>query len=180
MKLLEAYTDNVEIGKVQIHITLQGMKDALKVAETLDKLQGEDITIRADKVRQRRSLNANAYFYELCGKIAEYIDSSKDEVHNKMLCRYGQYLRDKDDNITFYMLKADADYENFETLHLKPTGKTENRNGVLYAWYAVMKPSHEYDSREMAKLIDGTVSECKELGIETLSEDEIRRIESNG
>lgn len=180
MKLLETYADNVEIGKVQIHITLQGMKEALKLAEALGNLQGEDITIRADKVRQRRSLNANAYFYELCGKIAEYIDSSKDEVHNKMLRRYGQYLRDKDGNIVFYLLKADTDYEKFETLHLKPTGASEERNGVMYAWYAVMRPSHEYDSREMAKLIDGTVSEAKELGIETLSENEIRRIESNG
>lgn len=178
MKLLKAYADNVEIGTVQIHITVQGLKDALQTAEKFVKLQGEDITLKVEKARQRRSLNANAYFYELCGKIADATDSSKDEIHNRMLCRYGQYLRDKDDNIVFYMLKADADYEELQTLHLKPTGKTEDRNGTMYAWFAVMKPSHEMDSREMAKLIDGTVSEAKDLGIEVLSDNEIKRMES--
>ena len=62
MRLLKAYADNVEIGTVQIHITVQGLKDALQTAEKFVKLQGEDITLKVEKARQRRSLNAIAYF----------------------------------------------------------------------------------------------------------------------
>ena len=176
MILEKMEVDNVEFDTVQIHLTVKGMKDGLKCAEAFNKLVGEDVNISVSKKHGRRSLNANAYFYELCGEIANAIDTSKSAVHNQMLCRYGQYLRDENDNVIFYMMKADLDYENFETLHLKPTGKTEDRNGIAYAWYAVMKPSHEYDSREFAKLLDGVVSECKELGIETLSDDELKRM----
>jgi hypothetical protein len=35
-----------------------------------------------------------------------------------------------------------------------------------------------YDTKEMSVLIDGIVSEAKELGIETLTPDELERIKS--
>ena len=37
-----------------------------------------------------------------------------------------------------------------------------------------MRGSHTYDSKEMSRLIDGTVSEAKELGIETMPLDELK------
>ena len=180
MTLEECVVDNVEFDTVQVHLKLKGMKDALKAGETFMKLQGEEITLSATKVRKHRSLNANAYFYELCGKIAEVIDSSKDEVHHQMIFRYGQYKRTADGNLVFCMRPTSEDYMDDPTRHLKPTGKTEYRNGVSYSWYVEMRGSHEYNTQEMAKLIDGVVSEAKELDIEVLSDDELRRIEQCG
>lgn len=178
MKLLNSYAENVELNKVHIHLTIEGMQDGLKLAETLNKLKDEQIIIKADKVRQKRSLNANNYFYQLVGKIAEHVDASKDEIHNRMLARYGQYLRDKDNNIVFCLYPVDIDYKNATDVHLKPTGHTEKDGS--YEWFAVMRGSHTYDSREMAKLIDGVVSEAKELDIETLTPDELKRMVGNG
>lgn len=177
MKLIDVIAENVELNRVDVHLIIEGMQDGLRLAETLDKLKDEQITIKADKVRQRRSLNANNYFYQLCGKIAERVDASKDEIHNRMLARYGQEARDKDNNIVFCLYPADIDYKNATDVCLKPTGNMEDRNGTMYEWFIVMRGSHTYDSREMAKLIDGTVSECKEVGgIETMTEDELKRL----
>ena len=53
---------------------------------------------------------------------------------------------------------------------------TVRLQGKNFTHYKVFKGSSEYDSREMAVLIDGIVSEAKELGIETLPNDEIERI----
>ena len=36
--------------------------------------------------------------------------------------------------------------------------------------------SHTYDTEEMSRLIDGVVTECRELGIETLPPDELKRM----
>ena len=178
MIISDCVVDNVDLNTVQVHLTLKGLQDALKVAEKLTKLIGEDVKIDVSKTRQHRSLNANAYFYQLCGEIAEAIDSSKDEVHHQMIFRYGQYKRTKDGNLVFCMRPTSEDFMDDPTRHLKPTGRTEMRNGVSYSWYVEMRGSHEYNTQEMAKLIDGVVSECKELGIETLSDDELRRIEA--
>lgn len=39
-----------------------------------------------------------------------------------------------------------------------------------------MRGSHTYDTKEMSRLIDGTVEEAKELGIETLTPDQVERM----
>jgi hypothetical protein len=41
-----------------------------------------------------------------------------------------------------------------------------------------MRGSHTYDTKEMARLIDGVVYEAKSIGIETLSPDELERMKS--
>lgn len=179
MKLIDVIAENVELNKTDIHIVLEGLQDALRFAETLNKLKGEQVTIKADKVRQKRSLNANNYFYQLIGKIAEKLDASKDEIHNRMLARYGQYMRDSEENIVFCLYPANIDYKNQSDVHLKPSGHFEEHNGVKYEWFGVMRGSHTYNTQEMAKLIDGVVSECHELGIPTLTPQEIMGVDNN-
>jgi hypothetical protein len=44
---------------------------------------------------------------------------------------------------------------------------------------AVMRGSHTYDTREMSRLIDGTVEEAKELGIETLTPEQLERMKAS-
>lgn len=168
--------DNIDLNTIQLHLTISPLQEGLRFAESLNQLLGKQLDITAKKHREKRSLNANSYFYELIGRIAEATDSSKDEIHNRMLARYGQYMRDKDDNIVFCLYPEDIDYLESSDVHLKPTGHTEDRNGVAYEWFVVMRGSHTYNTQEMAKLIDGTVDECKALGIETLSDDELKRM----
>lgn len=176
MKLVDVIPENIEFDKIDLRIILNGYRDALSFAENLDKLKGDEIDLEVKKHREKRSLNANNYFYQLVGKIADAIDASKDEVHNRMLYRYGQYMRDKDDNIVFCLYPADIDYLNQSEIHLKPTGHFETHNEVRYEWFAVMRGSHTYDTKEMAKLIDGCVSDCHGLGIQTMSDEEINRM----
>ena len=46
----------------------------------------------------------------------------------------------------------------------------------MYRTYIMLRGSSSYDTKEMARLIDGLVSECKEVGIETLPPDEVERM----
>lgn len=48
--------------------------------------------------------------------------------------------------------------------------------GKEFTHYRIFKGSSEYDTREMAVLIDGIISEAKDLDIETLSPAEIQRL----
>ena len=40
----------------------------------------------------------------------------------------------------------------------------------------MIKGSSEYDTGEMSRFIDGVISECKELGIQTMTPDEIEEL----
>jgi 16S rRNA U1498 N3-methylase RsmE len=44
---------------------------------------------------------------------------------------------------------------------------------------AVMRGSHTYNTAEMSRLIDATVEEAKELGVETLTPDQLERMKAS-
>ena len=46
----------------------------------------------------------------------------------------------------------------------------------MYRTYMMLRGSHDYDTKEMSTLIDGVVSEAKELGIETMTPDRIKEM----
>lgn len=119
--------------------------------------------------KKKRSLDANAYYWVLITKIADVIRACKDEVHLKMLRDYGQ--------ITCVCIPNDFKLDGF-VKYFEYDGAFK-RNDKLYYTYKVYKPSSEMDSREMSILIDGVVSEAKELGIETLPPDELKRMKES-
>lgn len=138
-----------------------------------DKTAECDIDIEIKQHRKKRSINANNYFHVLVDKIAEAQGLSHYEVHNQLIADYGCV----DTDIKNLIIDDSIPWQKFETIHLRPTTATRVMdNGKLYRVYYVMRGSHTYDTKEMARLIDGTVNEAKGLGIETLSPDELGRM----
>ena len=136
------------------------------------RLGNADLQVEFKKQRAKRSLNANNYHYALCGKIAEVLGSTADEIHAMLMADYGTPKTDESGKTYFSLMKEPNGY-------CKPTGHFEDRKDGRYQWYVIIKPSHEYDTQEMARLIDGTVYEAKLLEIETATPDEIERIKSS-
>ena len=115
--------------------------------------QDDLLRIKAVKYRQKRSLDANAYAWVLMTKIANHpdISSSKEEVYEQMLQKYGSIYEDDGGHITI------------------------TDNGT-FASYLMIKGSSEYDTAEMSRFIDCVVAEAQELGIETATPDELERM----
>lgn len=149
--------------------------------EEINNIKDEDklkITVR--KYRQKRSLDANSYYWVLVGKVADSLRISKPHCHNIMLRRYGQ-VEAFGDQIAYTMLpdteQVTKTMEQMEEAHFAPTAQVkEGSDGITYRAWKLLKPSHRYDSREMSILIDGIVEEAKELGIETLPPRELERM----
>lgn len=116
--------------------------------------------------REKRSLNANAYAWALIGKIADAMRLSKDECYLLMLKRYGQS--------ELVSVLSEVNISGYFKYY--EDAGTAIHGGKGYTYYRLFKGSSEYDTHEMAVLIDGIVSEAEGLGIETLPPDEIRRI----
>jgi hypothetical protein len=134
-----------------------------------------DITI---KKHGRRSLNANNYHWTLCEQIAKALKISKYEAHNQLMIDYGTDWRDSQGERSFVLMKDTDMYLRSTTVHYRPTDATEERKGVIYRWFVLLLPSHLMNTKEMSELIDGTVAEAKELGIETKTPDEIERMKA--
>lgn len=164
-------------------VTLQGMRISfvtkqMDIAdEFLRNMKDGEYTVEIKRKSSRRSLDANSYHYVLCDKIAKALGTTSQEVHNLLLADYGVLLTDEEGKPVFVLRKDDDQYLRMTDNHLKPTGATEDRKGTTYRWYACLKPSRLYDTREMAALIEGTITEAKALGIETMTPNEIKQLE---
>lgn len=144
--------------------------------EGINGMADKDLDISAKQHKEKRSLNANAYFHVLVGKIAEVIGAANVEVKNRLIREYGAYEY-MDDHIPTYLIRSE--YEDAilrkDGVHFITVGY-EHISGVDYARMAVMRGSHTYDTKEMSRLIDGTVQEAKGLGIETMPPEELERM----
>ena len=157
-------------------LTVRVNEDIAAGYEELKDLECLDISI--EKHRLRRSLDANAYFHVLVGKIADKLRISKPRCKNILIGRYGQieYL---DDDVPA-VIKTNVDVDQMleqETLHVVPCG-VDRQGGKDINYFRIYRGSHTYDTREMSILIDGTVQEAKEQGIETMTQEEIERMKS--
>lgn len=123
---------------------------------------------KIDHKKKKRSLDANAYAWKLITEIANVLRVSKDEIYIKMLKRYGQssVVSVIDEAVPVFM-KSVKYAEEFGHGIV---------NGKNFTHIKVFMGSSEYDTREMAILIDGIVSECKELNINTMAPNEIERL----
>ena len=150
------------------------------VSQQITAIQGKELRITAKQWREKRSLDANAYYWVLIAKLAESMHISKPRAHNLMLRRYGQNLTI--DGHGAYIRIPDTEKAEEMALeasewHIRPTSEVIRGNdGVNYRTYVMLMGSSGYDTAEMSHLIDGLVDECKALGIETLPPDELARM----
>lgn len=138
--------------------------------QTYEELKGcEKLSLEIKPYRRRRSLDANAYYWVLIGKLARTLGLSNPELHNMMLCRYGQ--PEMFEGRPVYMTipdteEAESKVSNATDYHLQPTSQVrEGNDGIMYRTYKLLRGSHTYNSEEMARLIDGLIVSCKDSGI---------------
>lgn len=144
--------------------------------DSIDELNGLEgmLSIIVKRLSKKRSLNANAYFHLLVGKIAEKNHTSKAFAKNLLMARYGQEEIINGDRYIISVLSSIPIAER-EDIHVKAIGCGFVKDKE-FIHYCVLRPTHEYDSQEMSALIDGTVEEAKELGIPTMTPNEIERM----
>lgn len=169
---ITAITQDFETKGILVTLSLADVPvQELQALKVMEKLL---VSIR--KYRKKRSLDANAYYWLLVGKISGLTGDSKNHIHNIMLDRYGELDLMPDGSLIPFCIRDDIDYLEFPYPHLKPTQKTLSKGDKLYRWYYQIKGSSEYNTLEMSRLIDGIVSECKGMGIETIPPEELERM----
>lgn len=142
--------------------------------EDFQALKDSICDIEIKKHREKRSRNANAYFHVLVNKIASKLHEGNEERKKKLVVDYGALARDDDGQIIGVMLPAKVNADHIYKYNKAFDEKV--MNGKRYICYLLYKETHTMDTKEMARLIDGTVSDAKELGIETLPPAELERM----
>jgi hypothetical protein len=131
--------------------------------------QGKELELIVKPVTKKRSLSQNSYAWTLISQIADVLRACKQDIYIQMLSTYGQR-----EPVTFAVID-----KAFDTLQKSTDGyaiKIGERvhQDKIYFDVAILRGSSTYDSREMSILIEGIMSECKDLHIATKSMEEVR------
>lgn len=145
------------------------MKELALAREFVLKKQDGLYDCKVSPHRKRRSLDANAYYWKLCGELAKTIHETPQNIYRRHISEIGNY------EILCMESLAVADFSRrwcndhigrfCETRESKLPGCT-----TVLAYYG----SSDFDSGEMSKLIDNCIQDCKSVGVETLPPDKIQ------
>lgn len=162
-KLLSVNRD-WQTGKYSITFSVneQSSLNEIEKIKNLDKL-----SIEAKKYREKRSLDANALLWACLSDIAVALRTDKWNVYLMMLKRYGKY--------TYICVKPNVvESVKAQWRECEEIG-TISINGQEAVQLLCYFGSSTYDTKEMSVLIDGVISEMKEMGLETPESREVKR-----
>lgn len=146
-----------------------------KDKELVEELKNDGkLNIELKKYRRKRSLDANAYFWKLLTELCELAEIDTVEEYKRRIKELGifrQFKIEKDNIKTFEKMWTAQGIAWF--CEIADTTYIENTEfKIINAYYG----SSSYNSKQMARLIDGVVQDCKIYGIETKPQKEIESL----
>ena len=140
-----------------------------------DELIGKDLELEVKPYRKKRSLNANAYMWELVGQIAEKINLPAREVYRLAIKQVGIYkdfpplpIREAETLKTVWCslgIGFQTDIVDYD----------EDGDSVIIRCYY---GSSTYNTKQMTRLLDYVIEDAKALGIDTRTPEEISALEA--
>lgn len=157
---------------------VSGRNVMLELDKVIDLPIDADVDVTIKLHRDKRSLSANAYFHVLVDKLRTALKIGFTECKNDLITAYGQIEYIGDEQVIIKTNIPADKMRQSEVLHCLPVKISQEGGRDIY-FYRVYRGSHTYDSREMAQLIDGTISEIKHVApeIEVLTPNELARLD---
>lgn len=157
-------------NKLKISILL----DQRESISSLEEIKEDKLSIEIKKYRKSRSLDANKYFWKLLQEVCDFKDIETIEEYKRRVKELGIFRQFKimtqdvktfekvwtDRGIAWFCEIADTDY----------IGDTEFK--IINAYYG----SSSYNTKQMSRLIDNLVQDCKAVGIETKTPAELESL----
>ena len=128
----------------------------------IDAIRDVCLRLSVKKWKEKRSLDANSYYWVLNSQMAVILQTTPEELHEELLQRYGLLDSDESGHISI-TVRAKVDMSridgHWKLYKLSRDGKWKS--------YLRIRGTSEYDTAEMAYFLDRVIEEAQELGIST-------------
>lgn len=138
------------------------------IIELIEQLKNEKLSIEIKKFRKKRSLTANGLLWHCLDEIAKAIHTDKWEVYLMMLKRYGVFTYG-----VFKESKVEHVKQMWRECEVVGEVDVNGEKGIQMLLYF---GSSTYNTEEFARLLDGVISEMKEMGLPTPADEEAERL----
>ena len=163
---------NIDYETQKPKISLLLDTNDLKIVEQLKNENKLNIDLK--RYREKRSLDANNYFWKLLQELCELAEIDTKEEYKRRIKELGIFRRfriEKDNVNTFERMWTSQGIAWFcEIFDTEIIGNTEFK--IINAYYG----SSSFNTKQMSRLIDGVVQDCQVYGIETKTPTEIKSL----
>lgn len=157
-----------QTGKQRLTLTIDS-----DFRKRYDEFKDKELEIEIKPYRAKRSRNANAYLWELIGRLSEAMNLPSEEIYRMAIKAVGVYR----DFPPLPQAEANTLKTAWKNLGLgwfsEQLDFDENGNDIIVRCYY---GSSVYNTKQMSRLIDHIVSDCNALGIETKTPEELARL----
>lgn len=136
---------------------------------TIQINKNEEIVVK----KKKKSKNQNSYFWELLQELCQEMNLNLIEEYRKRVKELGicQTFELNNENVpSFIHLWEDRGIAWFTEIVEQGANKT-----IINAYYG----SSSYSSKQMNRLLDNLIQDCKEVGIQTIDELELENLRRN-
>lgn len=142
-----------------------------RLAEAFNNLPDKPLTVIVKEYKPKRSLDANAKFWTLCGKVSKALGLTKEEIYKKTISEVGEFetVPIRNDAVESYINRWQKNGLGWFCETIGASKLQGYTNIITYFG------SSTYDSKEMWRITESICEDCKELGIPTESPDELKR-----
>ncbi|WP_288910976.1 hypothetical protein [uncultured Thomasclavelia sp.] len=114
--------------------------------------------------KEKRNKDQNAKYWKLLNELALTLKISVEQLHFNMLKDYSSRYQ--------VLVPNGQEIRGIDYYEKKSTILKDDKKWDVYY---VFTPSHELNTKEFAFLLSGVIQECKNVGIETISPDELAK-----
>lgn len=128
--------------------------------------QDKNKVFEIKEYKEKRNNQQNSKYWKLLNELSLVLKIGIEELHFQMLKNYSQRYE--------ILVPSEIGIRGIEYYEKK---SKIIKNGKEFNIYHVFTPSHELNTSEFALLMSGLIEECKQVGIDTRSPEEIKRDE---
>ena len=138
--------------------------------QCFDELKSKDkLTFKIGRYTESRTKDANRYFWQLCEKLAEKLNTTKIDIYHNSIKEVGVFYDDE--------IEPERVQHRCTAWEMIGTGwltervdfSADGNKEVIRFYYG----SSSYNKRQMSRLIENVVQDCKEQGIETRTPEQL-------
>ena len=133
-------------------------------------IQDTVLDLSVKKHREKRSLEANSYFWVLVKKLSDVLNTPKEDIYRSYIKAVGDYtpLPIKYEAVESFINRWGVKGEGWFAEVIDDSKIPGYK--LVFAYYG----SSTYNTEQMSRIIDMAVNDCKEQGIETLPPEQIK------
>ena len=157
-------------GKALLTLSVNQKQSAINCWDELHRK--EKLSFKIGRYTESRTNDANRYFWVLCEKLAEKLNTTKIDIYLNSIKEVGVFYDDEIELEKVQRRRKAWGMIGTGWLTERVDFSADGNKEIIRFYYG----SSSYNKRQMSRLIDNVVQDCKAVGIETRTPEQLANL----